>query len=357
MGIVSRMKHRLVTCIEILLVLARFSKVNDSDFKMLCVILACNCDLVFTDGAALQASVHSQLIGGALIQRGLICSLRSSASDLLLDEGERVLDGDLRGSLVDLEAELLLAVGAVLVLLSQCLIILVLNELHAGSRLITLQLTLVVVVIVVVVEVDILLGSHAGELTLQVLEGGVHLGDLGSLRRVVLITVHVGSGDHTGGAVGLRGTVLGSLPDDIGLVGRRHHLLLLGGRAEDVGHELISDLRVIKLRQVVHLILGLDTGHGQRSGLVVDRRSHRFLHGSGTLTLLDGERRTDRSEGEVTDAVNSGRIGILRLEHNGAALSGLTDECRNLTTARQQHLLRESRLHVTGTRASAGLLP
>ena len=166
----------------------------------------------YSNGAALQASVHSQLFGNALLQRGLICSLKRSASELLLDEGERVLDGDLRRSLVDLEAELLLAVGAVLVLLSQCLIVLVLNELHAGSLLITLQLTLVVVVIVVVVEVDVLLGSHVGELTLQVLEGGVHLGDLGSLLS------GVGDGDHSGG-VGLRRTVLGSLPDDVRLVG------------------------------------------------------------------------------------------------------------------------------------------
>ena len=110
----------------------------------------------------------------------------------------------------------------------------------------------------------------------------------------------------------------------------------------------------------MHLVLSLDAGHGQRSGLsVIDRTSHRLLHGSGALLVLGDcyRSRSQRSEREVTDAVDCGRTGVLRLEHNRAALSGLTDERRNLTTACEQHLLRESRLHVTGGCTSTGLLP
>lgn len=284
---------------------------------------------------------------------GSLVDADRGAGDLLLDEGERVLDGDLRGSLVDLEAELALAVDAVLVLLSQRLVILVLNELHAGSRLVTLELALVVVVIVVIVEVHVLLGSHVCELTLEVLELGVHLGDLGSL-----VAADEGrGGDDAGSAVGFGGTVLSTLHSFRRLneylwrfgypVGRRLHLLLLGGRVEDFGHELISKLLVIQLRHVVHLVLVLDGGHGQRSGLgVVDGSPHGLLHRSGSL-CLGGALRAG-GKGEFADATDSWRTGLLRLEHDGATLGGSTDECRDLSAASQQHLLRESRLHVTG---------
>lgn len=175
------------------------------------------------------------------------CSLKRGASDFLLDESQRVLLSNLGRSLVNLESKILLTIDAVLVLLHERLIILVLNELDAGSRLVALQLTLVVVVVVVIVEVDVLFGSHLGEAGLKILKLAVHVGQ-------------VLSADANSGLIG---AILRTIRD-VRIRGRSH-LALLGGAAKNFRHNLVDDLLVLELRNISYAVLVLNGGHGERS--------------------------------------------------------------------------------------------